>query len=194
MVFDIWIVLKSIFLLFIITDPLGNVPIFLHVMKGIKKEKRMGTINNAFITAVVVMLFFAFFSNRIFEFFNISFESFLISGGILLFFVAFGMTRGKKDPLSGSLKNFGVVPLGIPLIAGPGAITMVILLSQSYGILTAIISIISAAALMWITFKHCDKLVKLFGDKSSDTVTRIMGIILGAISVQFILTGLQSIF
>ncbi|MBI2545520.1 MAG: MarC family protein [Candidatus Aenigmarchaeota archaeon] len=194
MTLDIWVALKSIFLLFIITDPLGNFPIFLHAMKNIKKEKRMSAINHAFITVVVVLTLFALFGNSIFEFFNVSYQSFLIAGGVLLFFVAVSMIKGNKESLSGNPKSFGVVPLGIPLVAGPGAMTMTVLLSETFGKLIAILSILAAGGLMWFTFKYADRLMELIGENGSDTVTRVMGIILGVISVQFVITGLQAVF
>jgi len=172
-------------------DPLGNVPIFSSVTKAFKEDKRERIIQQAVLTASFILILFAVLWDRLFDYFRLSFESFLIAGGILLFLIGLDMIKGHMKKYDGS-KSFGVVPLGIPLIAGPGAITMVIILSKTYGLTTAIISIIIAMVLMELTLDFCKNILRLVGNKSSETLTRIMGIILAAVAAQFILNGLQS--
>lgn len=191
MALDIGTIVQSIFLLFIIMDPLGNVPIFSSVTKAFKEDKRKRIIQQAVLTASFILILFAAFWNRLFDYFRLSFESFSIAGGVLLFLIGLDMIRGHMKKYVGS-KGFGVVPLGMPLIAGPGAITMVIILSKTYGLTTAVISIIVAMVLMELTLAFCKNILKLVGNKSSETLTRIMGIILAAVAAQFILNGLQS--
>ena len=194
MVLDISAVVQSAILLFIVTDPLGNVPIFYSVPKGIKENKKSKTIQSAIITAFIVLTVFALAGIRILEYFKLSFESFLIAGGILLFFIGFQMVVGKIKTQFNKSGNFGVVPLGVPLIAGPGAITMIIIISQTQGMLAAFIAILISMILMELVLAYCNKIVKIIGTKSSETLTRIMGIILAVIAVQLILDGLQILF
>lgn len=183
-------VVQSVFLLFIIMDPLGNVPIFHRVTKTFKKHDKNRIIQQAILTALFILILFAISWSRIFDYFKLSFESFLIAGGVLLFLIGLDMIRGHMKRYESS-KGFGVVPLGIPLIAGPGAIAMVIILSKTYGLVTAVISIIVAMILMELMLAFCGNILRLIGNKSSETLTRIMGIILAAIATQFILNGLQ---
>lgn len=194
MVLDISAIIQSALLLFIITDPLGNAPIFYTVTKGIRKDRKMKTIQGAIITAFVVLTVFALAGMKILDYFNVSFESFLIAGGALLFFIAFQMVVGKIKTQFDKSGNFGVVPLGVPLIAGPGAITMIIIISQTQGMFAAFIAILMAMILMELVLAYCESIVKYVGTKSSETLTRIMGIILAVIAVQLILDGLEVLF
>ncbi len=187
---EIGTLVQSIFLLFIIMDPLGNVPIFSSVTKAFKKDRKNRLIQQAVLTAFFILILFAVLWNKIFDYFRLSFESFSIAGGVLLFLIGLDMIRGHMKKYSSS-KDFGIVPLGMPLIAGPGAITMVIILSKTYGLTTAVIAIIVAMSLMELTLAFCKNILKLIGNKSSETLTRIMGIVLAAVAVQFILNGLQ---
>ncbi|MEK6909936.1 MAG: MarC family protein [Candidatus Aenigmatarchaeota archaeon] len=193
MVLDIPTIIQSIILLFIIMDPLGNVPVYFSVTKTFKENQKNKIIQQAILTASFILIAFTVLGKKIFEYFNLSFESFLIAGGVLLFLIGLDMVRGHMKQYEHA-RNFGVVPLGIPLIAGPGAITMAIILSQTSGLTTAVISIIAAMVLMELTLAFCDSIMKFIGTKSSETLTRIMGIILAVVAVQFILNGLQSFF
>lgn len=170
-------------------DPLGNVPVYFSVTKAFKEDRRKKIIQQAILTASLILIAFAVLGKGVFDYFNLSFESFQIAGGILLFLIGLDMVRGRIKQYKYD-RNFGVVPLGIPLIAGPGAITMTIILSQTYGLKTAIISIVVAMILMELTLAFCTNIMKIIGTKSSETLTRIMGILLTVIAVQFILNGL----
>ncbi len=194
MVLDIASIVQSALLLFIVIDPLGNLPIFYSVTKGIRKDRKNKTIQNAIITAFIVLTVFALAGIKILDYFKVSFNSFLIAGGVLLFYIGFQMVVGKIKQQFDKSENFGVVPLGVPLIAGPGAITMIIIISQTQGTLAAFIAILIAVALMELVLAYCEKIVKSIGTKSSETLTRIMGIILAVIAVQLILDGLQVLF
>lgn len=193
MVLDIATIIQSSLLLFIIIDPLGNVPIYYNVTKTFPKNSKNKIIQQAILTGVSVLLLFTVAGNWIFNYFNLSFESFLIAGGVLLFLIGLDMVRGHLKVYQAS-KNFGIVPLGIPLIAGPGAITMVIILSQTQSLGAAVISILVAMILMELALAFCENIMKVVGYKSSETLTRIMGIILAVVAVQFILNGIQSVF
>lgn len=119
MVLDIATIIQSSLLLFIITDPLGNVPIYYSVTKTFPKGSKNKIIQQAILTGMLILILFAVAGNKIFDYFNLSFESFLIAGGALLFLIGLDMIRGHLKVYQAS-KNFGIVPLGIPLIAGPG--------------------------------------------------------------------------
>lgn len=194
MVLDISAIIQSALLLFIVVDPLGNVPIFYSVTRGIRKDKKNKTIQNAIITAFIVLTVFALAGMKILDYFKLSFQSFMIAGGILLFFIGFQMVAGKIKQQFNKSGNFGVVPLGVPLIAGPGAITMIIIISQTQGTLAAFIAILIAIALMELVLANCEKIVKSIGTKSAETLTRIMGIILAVIAVQLIVNGVKILF
>jgi len=170
MVLDIATIVQSSLLLFIITDPLGNIPIYYNVTKAFQKNNKNKIIQQAVLTAVAILVLFAAAGDKIFDYFNLSFESFLVGGGVLLFLIGLDMVRGHLKVYKGS-KDFGIVPLGIPLIAGPGAITMVIILSQTQGLDVAIISIFIAIVLMELALAFCENIMKVVGYKSSENYT-----------------------
>lgn len=194
MVLDIPSIIQSALLLFIVMDPLGNVPIFYSVTKGVKQNVKTKAIRNAVITAFLVLTVFAVAGIRILQYFKLSFESFAIAGGTLLFAIGFQMVMGKIRHQFSKSSNFGVVPLGVPLIAGPGAITMTIIISQTQGMLSAAVAIIVAMVMMELVLAYCENIIKSVGTRSSETLTRIMGIILAVIAVQLITDGLRALF
>jgi multiple antibiotic resistance protein len=192
---------------FAIVNPLGNIPFFFAVTDGYTPEqKHRVAIKVALVTAGVLFTF-ALFGQWIFSIYGITIPSFKIAGGLLLFSIAFSMLQGQrsKTKLTDEEKadalqkeSVGIVPLGIPMFAGPGAITTVMILvsdsstSPDAGLeLVAIaVAIILTVVISYITLSYSDRIFNLMGRSGAMAFSRIMGLLLAAVAVNFILRGI----
>ncbi len=193
--------------IFAIVNPLGATTFFVALTKGYTKKLRRRVVDKAVLSATLTLVVFAIFGTYIFAFFGTSIPAFRIAGGILLFSVAFSMIQGErpksqltaqdqKDALE--KEAVGIVPLGIPMLAGPGAITTVMVLmagaSSPVDPLKVAIIIVSILVTMAITFgmlTYADRIFKRVGRMGASAFSRIMGLILAAIAVQFVILGIQ---
>ncbi len=193
--------------IFAIVNPLGATTFFVALTKGYAKKLRRRVVDKAVLAATLTLVVFAFLGNYIFAFFGTSIPAFRIAGGVLLFSVAFSMVQGErpksqltaqdqKDALE--KEAVGIVPLGIPMLAGPGAITTVMVLmadaSSRVDPLKVSIVIVSILVTMAVTFgmlTYADRIFKRVGRMGAYAFSRIMGLILAAIAVQFIILGIQ---
>lgn len=184
---------KGIIALFIVVDPLGNFPIFMGLTEKISKEARKGTFNTATLVGLILLLCFAIGGNEIFKFFGISLSSFMIAGGILLLIIAIRILisgRWKEDVASP--ESVGAVPIAVPLLVGPGAITATILILQTSGLLVALTSVLITFGIVWIILRYIEPLYKVLGKTGSIVIARILAMFIAAIAVGYILNGLTT--
>ena len=191
--------------IFAIVDPIGNVPIFYSITKKYNKEERIKIIKTAIITALIVLFIFGLVGNYIFMLFHITIPVFRIAGGLLLFRVAFNMLYGitpgtkttpKEKEEAGEKDTIGIVPMGIPLLAGPGAISTVMLYNSNGNIENIIVVFFSVVATLLITYvllRNIDKIFNKLGRVGTHAISRIMGLILAAIAIQFLINGVHQI-
>jgi len=180
---------RSVVALFIITDMPGNLPFFIGLTEGETQQERRKTFTLSILTGLFMLLFFVFAGMLILDFFNVTFDDFRIAGGILLLFVAIElMLRGKVHVEH--KEDIGVVPLGSPLLVGPGAITTSLVLLRLYGYQVVISAILICFFLIWIMLFYAEAIHKILGKNGSLIITKIAGIIIAAIAVQFIRQGL----
>ena len=198
---DFWLLLKTSIMLFVIMDPPGNIPIFMAVTKGMKKEDRKRELNHAVIVATILLLLFAFLGKIILYVLGITTDSFMIAGGILLLLISFDLLRGEhKYGVSGeSGAGVGAVPIGTPLLAGPGAITTVMVIIQSsenfiIGAFVVLFAIFSAIIATRFLLGQSERIFGIMGKEGSEVLSRVMGIIIAAIAIQFIGTGIRGMF
>ena len=193
--------------LFITIDPIGLIPIFHSITYPYPKEQKLEIIKKAIITSTVVLLLFALFGNYIFSYFGITIDAFRVAGGILLFKIAWDMlhaempkTKHKPDEKIEleDIDSIVYVPLAIPLISGPGAITTtMILVSKVQSILDKIIvilSILSAMLISGIILSLTDYIIRRVNIYGINAFVRIMGLLLVAISVQIIFIGVLGLY
>ncbi len=198
---------KSFVMVFNIVDPIGVLPIFLALTEGYPDEKVKDTIHTTAFTTFFVLFFFALFGEGILNFFGIKFSTFKIAGGIIIFYVGMEMlnasvTRLKSTPEehreSLERDDIAVVPLAIPLLSGPGAITTVVTLcAVSNGILEKLaifFAIFLTSFFTYIILKTAKFIKELLGQTGINILVRIMGLIVCAISVQFVIDGIREIF
>lgn len=181
---------KAIIVLFIIVDPFGNIPIFMGLTEAIPENQRKKLYNTATLVGVILLLVFAFTGQYILTIFNLSIFSFEVAGGILLLIVSIRiLISGSKHDSDESPETLGAVPIAIPLLVGPGAITTTIFNLQTYGILTTIISVIVVLALTWVILRFINKIYRILGKTGSLVIARVMALLISAIAIQYILTG-----
>ena len=198
------IFLQYFVLYFVVIDPIGTTPLFLVVTKGLNAKDKNKVAFEGVLIATIVLLFFAFFGNYVLKYLGISFPAFTIAGGVILFLIALEMlfdirSERKKRSINDKRDKISIFPIAIPLLAGPAAITSVILtISQaegSYSLL--IINIICLISVMFVSFvilKVFTKFQKFINEKIINIFSRVIGIILAALSIQYILDGIKSFF
>ena len=190
------LLVKAFIILFVVMDSPGNIPIFMALTKGMSTTERKKELNYAVVVATILLLLFAFLGKIILYVLGITTDSFMIAGGILLLLFAFDLLRGEhKYALSGeSRAGVGAVPLGTPLLAGPGAITAVMVIIQSSGVFVVLFSIFCAIIATRLILGQSERLYELMGEVGSEVLSRVIGIIVAAIAIQFIGTGIIGMF
>ncbi len=199
--------LKFFAALLAIVNPVGAIPIFINMTvdqeEGVRnKNGIMASISMAIILVVVL-----FSGEAILRFFGISVGSFRVGGGILILLMAISMLHAKMSQVkqtaeeeldSAERDSVAVVPLGTPLLAGPGAISTVILYAQRYTsvshYLYLLAVIVLLAGLTALSFRLAPTIARLLGKTGINVVTRLMGLIMAAVGVEFIANGLKQLF
>jgi multiple antibiotic resistance protein len=187
-------ILYSFAALFIILDPLLSVPIFAAMTKGLAPREVHKQAFIAVAVAGVLMYLFLFFNTTIFSILGLNMPSFQIAGGILLFILgmqeALGVDVGKcKDH---STTAAGVV-IGTPLLCGPGTITTVMLLSNSYGILIPLVAITLALLATWLILYYAEGIQRVLGEVVTDIMGKVLGMLVAAIAVKIIASGVMAL-
>ncbi|MEO5816559.1 MAG: MarC family protein [Gemmatimonadaceae bacterium] len=184
-------------------DPIAVVPTYLVITDGQTTQERQVTARRAAIAAAIILIAFAAAGSRIFGLFGITMPAFRIAGGLILWLVAMDMLRGNRSTQEGAAEisegqakdDVAVTPLAMPMLAGPGAISTIMVLSgQARGTAQTVVvyaAIVVTLFLSWITLHLAERLVKRIGQTGIRVMTRIMGLLLAAIAVQFVITGIR---
>jgi multiple antibiotic resistance protein len=181
---------KAALALFIIVDPFGNIPIFVGLTKNVQDTQKRKVYNTATIVGVILLLVFAFAGTGILSLFGLSIYSFEVAGGILLLIIAIRiLISGSIQENVESPESIGAVPIAIPLLVGPGAITTTIFNIQQYDTIIAILAVLVVMAATWIILRYISKVYKFLGKTGSLIIARVMALLIAAIAVQYILTG-----
>ncbi|MBJ2152603.1 MarC family protein [Paracoccus sp. IB05] len=187
--------------LFVVIDPPGLVPLFIALTQGMDPGHRRAMARRACLIAAALLLIFGLFGEVILNFIGISMPAFRIAGGILLFLTALDMlferrTQRREGQQPDPDHDPSVFPLATPLIAGPGAIaTMILLMGQAGEAWSAKLAVILLlAAIMLVTFlffRASPLLERLLGRTGTVVITRLLGMLLAALSVQFVIDGVR---
>lgn len=198
--------LNAIVTLFVTIDPPGLAPVFVVLTAGATRSERRATAVRASLIAGAVLIAFALVGQPLIGFLGISLPAFRISGGLLLFVIAFEMVFGRREERKSAtaqtsyaredLRHVAVFPLAIPLITGPGAISATILLASrspnvwgTLGLLVIIALLIGACT---VVFLGANRLERALGDTGRIVVSRLLGLLLAALSVQFVADGITA--
>jgi multiple antibiotic resistance protein len=188
-------IITAVIALFVVIDPIGNIPLFIALTKKLEKEEQKTVSKTAIITTGILLIIFGVAGSQILQLFGITIFSFMIAGGILLFIIAIELlTYGEWRFASNVKGEAGVVPIAFPLLAGPGAITAVIILYQTSGFLITVFSIIIVIAITYVILRMVNPLYKILGNRGSMIVSRVFAIIIAAIAVQYIVEGIKNLF
>ena len=205
---DITELVKSALALFAIVDPVGVIPIFLLVTHGYTLAQSHAAARIAALTVLGVLTLFTFVGEPLLMLFGIRLAAFSVAGGLLLLLLALSMVQAHVSPQRQTRDEaveaeerdaVGVVPLGIPLLAGPGAITNVIVAaSAAKGEMLHQVALLIPVALValsvWLAFRAAPLISRRLGKTGIHVVTRLMGLIIAAISVEMITSGLGKLF
>jgi multiple antibiotic resistance protein len=191
---------------FVVVDPIGLVPLFGALTAGASHEYRQRMAVKGVLIAALVLLFFAVSGFAVLRVLGIGLSAFRIAGGILLFLLAIDMVFARHSGLRSTTQreteeargrnDISVFPLAIPLLAGPGALTsLLLMLSAAHGRLVAIGRLLGIlAVVLAITLAvllSSERLLALMGETGANVVTRLLGVLLTALAVQYVLTGIR---
>jgi multiple antibiotic resistance protein len=190
--------------IFFLVDPFAALPTFLAVTAGADATRRRKMAWKASVTALVVLSAFAIAGQYIFKMFGITLPAFEIAGGVILLLIGLDMLEAKRSPTQESSveaaeaaekEDAGIVPLGIPMLAGPGSITSVmVLVGQAQGEWKKMAAILAAifitAAICYLVLGNSDRVARALGETGVRILVRIMGLLLVALAVQYFVNGM----
>jgi len=186
-----------------IVDPIAVIPTYLVITQGQSSEQRQATALRACVAAAVLLVTFAAAGRGIFTLFGITMPAFRIAGGLILWVVAMDMLHGTRSTQEGTAEitegrakeDVALTPLAMPMLAGPGAISTVMVLSgqarETPQLIAVYGSIVLTIFISWLTLRVGERVVVRMGQTGIRVMTRIMGLLLAAIAVQFVITGVR---
>lgn len=189
-----------------IVNPLGAIPLFVALTAQYPRDQRRATLRRAIITGFGVLFVFALAGTYILEFFGITRQAFQVAGGILFFAVGWDMLQARRSRVktteeeeseSTHREDVGIIPLGLPTLAGPGAITTVIALNgQAQSVLDSAfvyVAIVLVLAICWVTLAAAPMLTRRMGQTGMNVMTRLMGLLVMVIGAQFVINGATTV-
>jgi multiple antibiotic resistance protein len=199
--------------IFVIVNPLTTAFVFLSLLPRASEQRREETARRAVTVSTAIFFVFALLGSLIFQVFGITLEAFRIAGGIILFGIAMGMIRhaegeaerhqreeeaGAAPPASVPVGDVAVIPLAIPFISGPGSIATVMILTSEapsiWHVGIVFLAILATTVTCYYTMIHSRHVVRLLGDSGKELVTKIFGLILAVIAVQFVINGVTDVY
>ena len=201
--------LNNFLLIFVAIDPFALIPIFAGITNGLKKNEIKRIYLRATFISFVILLFFSLLGQALLNGMGININSFKIIGGLFLIFIAFEMVFEKRDERRQNLADSAIdeisaislatFPLAIPLIAGPGAITITMLIAEKsepeliskvINFLPVMLSVILAGVCMWLA----SKLVEIISLSLLSVIQRVFGLLLGALAIEYVISGIKNTF
>ena len=192
--------------IFFLVDPFAAIPSFIAITVGVEPTRRRGMARKAAITCFIVLISFALAGQFIFNLFGIKLPAFEIAGGLILMLIGIDMLEARRSPTqesqaetedAASREDAGIVPLGIPMLAGPGAISSVMVLvgeaPNHWQMLAIIGSIAITAVASYFVLSGADRIRVFLGETGIRILVRIMGLLLVALAMQFFVNGLTDL-
>ncbi|MFC4991585.1 MarC family protein [Rubritalea tangerina] len=188
-------ILGLIVMLVIVVDPFGNIPMFYAVLSGTPEDRHRKIMLRELLFALLIMMFFLFLGNHMLEFLDLKTSTLRVSGGVVLFLIAMGMLFPAKSVLKEvETEEPFIVPLAVPLMAGPSVLTLIMLLAAKHQDEMGQVTL--AVFLAWLTVAvimlASPFFMKVLGRKGMRAIERLMGMLLVMISVQMILDGVAA--
>lgn len=188
-------IISTTIIFFLIMDPLGNIPIFMSVLKTIEPQRRLKVTFRELLIAYVVLLIYLFFGAYILDVLSLSKEAISISGGIILFLIAIRMIFPTQHGIFGNATAHEplIVPLAIPAVAGPSIMAVLMLMSTSQPTMPLLLSISIAWVITAAILLAATPLDRLLGERGLTAIERLMGMLLVMMSVQMMLDAWKSL-
>lgn len=197
--------LSAFITFFVIIDPLGCAPIYASLTRGASIEERRAMAIRAVVIAAAILVLFAFLGRPLLHLLGIGLDAFRIAGGIMLFFIALEMVferrtqkreeRARQIEETPEIEDVSVFPMAMPMIAGPGSIaTIMLLMTQAQGAAqrgVVLGALASTLILMLASLLAAGPLMRLLGERIEAVITRVLGVLLAALAVQFVLDGVR---
>jgi multiple antibiotic resistance protein len=193
---------------FAIVDPIGTLPFFVALTSGFPESDRRLVGDRAVLVLFLLLTAFAVLGRYLFAAFGFTLQAFEIAGGILLFIVGYDMLQGEvartkltpqdREEALSRRDEISIVPLGLPLLAGPGAISTVMIYEGTAGsnpieLFATFVAIGVSSVAAWVTFRYGPRILDAMGRVGVMALSRVLGLILAAIGVQFVITGILAI-
>lgn len=182
--------------IFVAVDAIGNIPLFISLVESMSKKQRNKAINESVTTAALLALLFMFGGKLVLRLLGITIPDFQIAGGALLFVIALRLLLPGARRIAvaeDGHKDIGVFPLGTPLITGPAVLTTTLMMLDSYGIRATFAGVVLNMIIVWLTLIKADFIIKVFGNSGTRAFSKIMYILLAAISVMMIRRGVMGL-
>ena len=194
---DVTLLAEVLITLFVIMDPPGAIPLFLSLTHGLSPRARRRAAWQAVLVAFCVIVVFALFGREILAYLHISLPALKGAGGLLLLLVALELLTGKEQEVNARKDvNVALVPLGTPLLAGPGAIVATMVFAERVDevpdFVAVALGVIGVHAVMWATLRYSTAVLWLIKESGITLVTRIAGLLLSAIAVQLIADSVRA--
>ncbi len=194
---DISVLVKTFVAVFVLADALGNIPLVLVLTKGMEPDQRNNVVDRATVVATAVLLGFAFAGKWVLKYLDISMGSLQIAGGLLLLLIALQMLQGELDtPVVDQGRDVAITPLALPLLAGPGTLsTVMLLMSKSPNAhLSVVVGIVSAMFVSWLIVRQAGYIDKWIGEQGAVIITKLLGFLLAALAVEIGSAGIRELF
>lgn len=187
---------QALILLILVTDPFGNIPIFVSVLSNVAPERRWRVVIRECAIAFILLLLFMFFGKLFLAALHLSEVALRIGGGVILFLIALRMVFPQEGGVFGDVDGDHepfIVPLAIPALAGPSSLATVLLFSSDSRLDVAIhVAALVAVAIVWlVVLLSAERMQRVLGERTMTAVERLMGLILTAMAVEMLLAGIR---
>lgn len=186
-------VLKSFLSLFVIMSAFASIPVFLSLTSKMDDRQKAKVASHGVGIAAIVLFIFLFFGRAILSVFGIDFHSLKIAGGIVLSIMGIDLVFNFSPTRRGYESSPAIVLIGTPLLSGPGVIVTTIIFVQEYGYLVTTVAAVAALALSWLILWGSRYFVKVLGKYGVEITSRVTGILLVAVAVEFVVAGVKAI-
>lgn len=183
--------LRAFFELFVIIDIIGTLPIFISLTRTFTPEERRRSANVALVVAGALMLLFLAVGLDLLELLRIQLSSFKIAGGIILGILGVQLVLGREGERAAASTGSAAIIIGTPLITGPGTITTIIILTEAHGRALVLAAVAANLAICWVTLMASGWIARILGLNVIQILSKVMGLLLLGIAVQYIRDGLE---
>jgi multiple antibiotic resistance protein len=177
--------------LFVAFDPFGILPIFISLTSDMEESERKRVVRQSILTGFLVGIGFLAAGKSVFELLGISVSDFKVAGGILLFIIAVVDLIFPERTRSFPKETLGVVPIGIPLIVGPGVLTLLLISARAYGYVSTILCLILNLLIVWFVFSHSQRIMRFLKEGGTKGIGKVFALLLAAFAMMMIRTGIM---